>query len=433
MEQPIFPEHLIPSSRSHATSHQNQDSEANPLTNTDAQTSREIPVIAPVRIEFTLHLPAVNQVSRPHKQKKPPSSVPSTKKVNSDIDKLILEWPIGDNNLCSFKSAVIKLIHDEENKPLAGFVETQESKRNIRWDVSITNGGTFATTHNQHLNSADVFQHFLDVAGAARANQKVTCRLVQKDPKAIAKKQNAYKSLEANASTSNSEPPRVPLNGALSAMAHREILEEIYAAHGPCKRVSGSPEKQVFINPENINEFFALTLPRKANPNKVTVMKPPRSPSFRFEKKYNVDPASVTAASLSTLNAVATSNSGNTNLTTSQPIDWSMVGQLASQMAAQMQSSSNATPMIPSATNSASAVASTSQIPIPTVTEIHEPSPAPSDGSDGLSEFLKFAKVDVENTLLKDGLEKLGITHWTMFQSFTADELVNSGIPVGPA
>ncbi|EFP76323.1 uncharacterized protein PGTG_02764 [Puccinia graminis f. sp. tritici CRL 75-36-700-3] len=180
-------EHLIPSSRSHATSHQNQDSEANPLTNTDAQTSRETPVIAPVRIEFTLHLPAVNQVSRPHKQKEPRSSVPSTKKVNSDIDKLILDWPIGDNNLCSFKSAVIKLIHDEENKPLSGFVETQESERKIRWDVSITNGGTFAATHNQHLNSADVFQHFLDVAGAARANQKVTCRLVQKDLKAIAK------------------------------------------------------------------------------------------------------------------------------------------------------------------------------------------------------------------------------------------------------
>ncbi|KAA1121705.1 hypothetical protein PGTUg99_019608 [Puccinia graminis f. sp. tritici] len=384
--------------------------------------SEETPVIAPVRIEFTLHLPAVNQVSRSHKRKEPPSSVPSTEKVNSELDKLILDWPIGDKDLRSFKSAVIKLIHDEENGPLAGFVETQESERNIRWDVSIINGGTFAATHNQHLDSADVFQHFLDVAGTARANQKVTCRLVQKDPKAIAKKQNAYKSLEANASTSNSEPPRVPSNGALSAMAHRAILEEIYAAHGPCERVSGSPEKQVFINPENINEFFALTLPRV---------------NLWAKAIYNVDPASVTAASPSTSNAVATSNSGNTNTTTSQPIDWSMVGQLASQMAtqmaAQMQLSSNATPMIPSATNSASAVASTSQIPIPTVTEIHEPSPAPSDGSDGLSEFLKFAKVDVENTLLKDGLEKLGITHWTMFQSFTADELVNSGIPVGPA
>jgi hypothetical protein len=87
--------------------------------------------------------------------------------------------------------------------------------------------------------------------------------LLKKDPKSVAKlhtlihfidltaffastqKQNAYNSLEKNASTSNSGTD----NGAQSALAHREILEELYAAHGPCERLSGSCEKQVFINP----------------------------------------------------------------------------------------------------------------------------------------------------------------------------------------
>jgi hypothetical protein len=57
-------------------------------------------------------------------------------------------------------------------------------------------------------------------------------------------------------------PPPEPTDGAVLAEAHYKLLKQLFAATNPCKRLTGSHELHVFINPENPNEYFPLKMPR---------------------------------------------------------------------------------------------------------------------------------------------------------------------------
>jgi tRNA pseudouridine-54 N-methylase len=58
--------------------------------------AREKPVNAAVHVKLMLLLPADNQPRIPCKQKELVSLVPQTKNVNSENDKLVLDWSIED-------------------------------------------------------------------------------------------------------------------------------------------------------------------------------------------------------------------------------------------------------------------------------------------------------------------------------------------------
>ena len=61
-----------------------------------------------------------------------------------------------------------------------------------------------------------------------------------------------------------------------------------------------------------------------------------------------------------------------------------------------------------------------------------QPITPPLEDSGILEEFLEFAHVDNNSPQVQEGIQKLGITHWSMFQCFNANELVNSGMHPHP-
>ncbi|KAH9473655.1 hypothetical protein Pst134EA_000734 [Puccinia striiformis f. sp. tritici] len=78
--------------------------------------------------------------------------------------------------------------------------------------------------------------------------------------------------------------------------------------------------------------------------------------------------------------------------------------------------------------------AATNQPPQETQT-VPEPaaSPAPSDHGAPIEDFIRFAQLGPNPTLVIDGLNQLGITHWTLLQHVTPEELINTNIPIAQA
>jgi hypothetical protein len=78
--------------------------------------------------------------------------------------------------------------------------------------------------------------------------------------------------------------------------------------------------------------------------------------------------------------------------------------------------------------------ASTSAVQIPpSKSNVIDPSPPPFEDTTNLSNDLKLARVNADSEEINNGLCKLGITHWSMFEVVSADELVTSGVPLVPA
>ncbi|EHS63426.1 uncharacterized protein PGTG_21559 [Puccinia graminis f. sp. tritici CRL 75-36-700-3] len=107
--------------------------------------------------------------------------------VSSENKKIVIIWKVINKDLDAFKAEVIRGIKSEEDKFLGFFVEHQENARNIFWNVVIPFGGAFAGNHKRRLDSVETFKDFLLVAEGTSETRKIVCRLVQKDPKDIAK------------------------------------------------------------------------------------------------------------------------------------------------------------------------------------------------------------------------------------------------------
>ncbi|EFP94537.2 uncharacterized protein PGTG_20493, partial [Puccinia graminis f. sp. tritici CRL 75-36-700-3] len=192
--------------------------------------------------------------------------IPTTDKIQSENEKIVIIWKVIDKDLDAFKAEVIRGIKSEEDKFLGFFVERQENARNIFWNVVIPFGGAFAGNHKRRLDSVETFKDFLLVAEGTSETRKIVCRLVQKDPKDIAKKQSVYKQLEKNHTDSSADvndPVLVPSPSAMNTAALSQLLQEIFLVHSPSEEHSGSAETSVYINPENSDEYFLITM-RKA-------------------------------------------------------------------------------------------------------------------------------------------------------------------------
>ncbi|KAA1097031.1 hypothetical protein PGTUg99_003447 [Puccinia graminis f. sp. tritici] len=396
----------------------------------------------PVYVEFTLYVPDEEASRSPKKRRNitVPSKTPipggTTDKIQSENEKIVIIWKVINKDLDAFKAEVIRGIKSEEDKFLGFFVERQENARNIFWNVVIPFGGAFAGNHKRRLDSVETFKDFLLVAEGTSETRKIVCRLVQKDPKDIAKKQSVYKQLEKNHSSSSADvnnPVLVPSPSAMNTAALSQLLQEIFLVHSPSEEHSGSAETSVYINPENSDEYFLITMRKayswakaiQANPEEVTVLLPPKSPIFQFKNKNNKSEQP---------NPPTFPNNSQPQQFYPNPNQFTMP------MAYQ-------TPMMPYGNYSGAfgnshqanpsafyPQASTSAVQIPpSKSNVIDPSPPPFEDTTDLSDYLKFARVDADSEEINNGLRKLGITHWSMFEVVSADELVTSGVPLVPA
>jgi hypothetical protein len=139
----------------------------------------------PVYVEFTLYVPGKEASRNPKKRinSTVPSKtpIPTTDEIQSENEKII------NKDLDAFKAEVIRAIKSKEDKFLCFFVERQENAQNIFWNVIIPFGGAFAGNHKRRLDSVETFKDFLLVTKGTLETRKIVCRLVQKDPKDIAK------------------------------------------------------------------------------------------------------------------------------------------------------------------------------------------------------------------------------------------------------
>ncbi|PLW57495.1 hypothetical protein PCANC_02635 [Puccinia coronata f. sp. avenae] len=257
------------------------------------------PVSFPISNDFLFYVPVpadppaanTRKRSRPGNAPPPP---PKTKKVQSESNKIVINWPVSSKDFKSFKAQVVKAIMEKENESFGVYVEKQDLNGNVQWFVTVPNNHMFAANRKQQLELDSIFEQFVAVSSKVKDDHKISCCLVQKDPRVIDERESAFIQLRVAHGDRDPLPPQdphpEPTEGAVSAEAHYKIIQPLFVATDPCEQLSGSAELHVFINPKNPNKFFPLTMPRanawaeaiKNNPNKVTILAPPNSPMFKF-------------------------------------------------------------------------------------------------------------------------------------------------------
>jgi hypothetical protein len=76
-------------------------------------------------------------------------------------------------------------------------------------------------------------------------------------------KQSVYKQLEKKHSSSSADvnnPVLVPSPSAMNTAALSQLFQEILLVHSPSEEHSGSAETLVYINPENSDKYFLITM-----------------------------------------------------------------------------------------------------------------------------------------------------------------------------
>ncbi|PLW41282.1 hypothetical protein PCASD_10853 [Puccinia coronata f. sp. avenae] len=256
------------------------------------------PTSFPISIDFLFYVPVpadppaaiTRKRSRPRNAPPPP---PKTKKVQSESDKIVIDWPASSNDIEAFKARVIQAIMEKEDESFAVYVKKQDANGNVQWFATVPNDHTFAANHKRRLESNEIFKSFVTASSRVADNRKILCRLVQKDPQVIAERESAYSQLRVahgGPLPPQEPPPPEPTEGSILAEAHYKLIKHLFAATDPCERLTGSHELHVFINPKNNNEYFPLTMARanawakaiKNNPNEVTISTPPDLLMFRF-------------------------------------------------------------------------------------------------------------------------------------------------------
>ncbi|PLW19787.1 hypothetical protein PCASD_20810 [Puccinia coronata f. sp. avenae] len=201
------------------------------------------PTSFPISIDFLFYVPvpadppAANTQKRSQPRNAPPPP-PKTKKVQSESDKIVIDWPASSNDIKAFKARVIQAIMEKEDELFAVYVEKQDANGNVQWFETVPNDHTFAANHKRRLESNEIFKSFV-TASRRVADNSHGGPLPPQEP-----------------------PPPKPTEGAVSAEAHYKLLKQLFAATDPCEQLTGSHELHVFINPENPNEYFPLTMPR---------------------------------------------------------------------------------------------------------------------------------------------------------------------------
>ncbi|PLW25619.1 hypothetical protein PCASD_26430 [Puccinia coronata f. sp. avenae] len=401
--------------------------QSNRAQTTSQSTTTTVPSQAtiPINIEFLFYITSETQpATNPHKRRQGAIPTPRAEKID-------------------FKEAVCNCLKAQEDQSLRIFAQNQDREGNIYWYVVIPHGGSFAATNKRRLDSQSIFAEFVQVAMDTPESRKILCRLVQKDPKVLAQRASAYSQLyKTHASTSSqgpSAPSIEPSDGAQAAATHADLVQQIYAMNEPCKRLTGSHEKQVYINPTNPDEYFVLTFARvdawaraiRKNPGLVTLTQPPKSDVFAFKTQSKEVESSSSSLSHPNVQQILPNPSFPFPMA-----NWPFMNSMPNMFNLPIPTTPSNPPNYMTSAMGATQQWSPQPVPAPiqasTSTAPPEmPSTPPMDSS--IDKFLNFAHVDLDAPQLCEAMKKLGITHWSMFQYFTSEELVNAGLAPGPA
>ncbi|KAA1130218.1 hypothetical protein PGTUg99_009588 [Puccinia graminis f. sp. tritici] len=202
-----------------------------------------------IQIKFTFYLATEEKsTSSSRKHRVTSSNNDRLEKVNSVPDKIRIYWDPTDNDFNKFKDSVIQEIGKKEDESLAGFVHAQNASGNIDWTVFIPFGGPFAANHKRRLDDSEVFSSFIVAAEGASDERKATCCLVQKDPKAKAQRESAYKRLKQSQSgLGSNEPMPTPTASEASSAEITRLIRDILTAHDPlwCSKRYRPPQGQI--------------------------------------------------------------------------------------------------------------------------------------------------------------------------------------------
>ena len=145
--------------------------------------------ILTIHVEFVFYIVSTNQPTQNccKRRQVATSNYPWTKKIEAKPEKVVLQWDTSNNNLDSFKAAVFDCLRTQEEESVGNFAKSQEQDGNLFWYVVILHRGSFAATHKKRLDSQEIFADFIQVAIDSPASCKITCHLVQKDPRIVAK------------------------------------------------------------------------------------------------------------------------------------------------------------------------------------------------------------------------------------------------------
>ncbi|KAA1114785.1 hypothetical protein PGT21_022987 [Puccinia graminis f. sp. tritici] len=122
-------------------------------------------------------------------------------------------------------------------------------------------------------------------------HRKLTCKLTQKDPKAIANKQSALDGLEQLDNPGTAAGPTFQPSTATADRAKiNEYIGQILATYTPRPQLTGSSDKSVFVNPKKGQEYFVITMRRAeawgkamhTMPATVDLRTPPKTPMFDY-------------------------------------------------------------------------------------------------------------------------------------------------------
>ncbi|PLW36435.1 hypothetical protein PCANC_15189 [Puccinia coronata f. sp. avenae] len=338
---------------------------------------------------------------------------PPIKKIQSELDKVILWWRTEEHDLDYFKDSVIRAIKMEEDD--------------------------FSANQKRRLDTPEIFKQFLAVASGTSESRKIVCRIVQKDPKMAAERESAYKHLKrTHESTSQDDATEQPSEGAQSSASLSDLVMQLFAKHEPVAHLTGSHELNVAVNPYNNNEFFPLSLPRaniwaKALKSKalgVTLRDPPKTELFAYEPKNAPGPSDPSNGRASAAqNTVVPPPPSINGL---PPAPWTMPYSTMP-MNPIMSMYGNVHPLMLNAmnTNAMNTLNPTNQNGV-NVPPTSTPRTPPGDTST-LQDFFRFARVEFDSPEINGGLQKIGLTHWSMFKNYKSHELTPHGVPDAPA
>ncbi|EFP89611.2 uncharacterized protein PGTG_15574 [Puccinia graminis f. sp. tritici CRL 75-36-700-3] len=388
-----------------------------------------------IMIEYRFHMPAVEEQSSSTRKRKPASAaveVPKTRVFDSIPGKITVAWDFENTDLSSFKSEVFKALSedDQDDDGLPEFVEAHEAIGNINWYGSVLHCRDFAVGGNKQLDKPGVFAAWLTACKKSKPGRKLTCRLDQTDPKAIAKRAAALKGISKRHKPSSEESTFQPSSAAADRAKINQFIGEIFATHTPRPSLTGSSDKSVFINPEKTQEYFVVTMAKaeawgkamNSSPETVDLRTPPKTPQFEYITGL-LEPEGGHPARGNQLPPFAYNPYGNMYQPMHYPPAYGYHGHPHP-------------PPHPTGAAPHPAVAPHDSVHQANPSRSQpESSPAPSDSEvdDNIREFLKYARVDSESSAIQDGLTKLGITHWSMFRHVTSKELLEAGVPLGPA
>ncbi|OAV96632.1 hypothetical protein PTTG_26284 [Puccinia triticina 1-1 BBBD Race 1] len=397
---------------------------------------------------FGVELPATNQASdwtqsqpactQSH-QSQPTNSQQSlaashstsdSHEVPIDVGKLVVNWDSHNYNINRFKEAAISTIQNDKEESAGLFAQAKENEGKLTWNLIIPHGGPFVAVQKRQINCQETFKRFLLAAEGASETHPIVFCLVQQDPTSLAQEELAYKHLRTTMDTGSSsvENPLAngPSQGFQNAASLAELISQLESIHKAAPHLTGSHEGHVFINPANSNKYFNLTVGwasawAKAiqnNPGEVTQLVPPQLDQIQFRTVGDLPPPLVSAPAPAAPAPVL------------NPFNCPGMFYNPMNMGTPTNTMNMVSPMnMPSSLNmSAPSVQSQGS------SSLNAPrTPTPPNNTSTITEFLQFAHVDLNSPKVQGRMNTLGITNWTMFKWFDAQELQNKGIPKGPA